>query len=331
MPAPFRSRRRAPDDGSDVHSRSWSTSATCTGEPRRSPQTSSSHSTSDPDHDAVLASVQASGEVWMAGQTGTVARRSARDERGAARTQPRIRARQLGARDPPAGCATAWVRRRLSGIRRERLACARATAVPMPLIPLIVNFDSGWNVAASAIGPHVAHDSFVAGLSVSSTYVAAAGPATCMHCEPHAARGRHVLRAAHARARERGRLAGGRAPAGGRTPRRAARRQGVLDRALRALDAILLARLAQAQVPSPDVAWAWGILERTHGRRRSGGSVTGRTQPPTICRALQRAGRPSAQTFGRIMRFDRAVSLLAREEPSSRTSRSSAATTTRRT
>src|SRR5262245_53757053 len=51
---------------------------------------------------------------------------------------------------------------------------------PTTWLPLIVNFDSPWQISASADGPREEHGSFVAGLGDRSTYVAAAGPARCL-------------------------------------------------------------------------------------------------------------------------------------------------------
>ena len=68
-------------------------------------------------------------------------------------------------------------------------------------------------------------------------------------------------------------------------------------------------------MPSPDVAWAWGILERTHGRAPIGWICDrlGRSRRHLAVRFREQVGLPP-KTVGRIMRFDRAVSLLARED-----------------
>jgi len=186
--------------------------------------------------------------------------------------------------------------------------------VPMPLIPLIVNFDSRWNVAASATGPQVAHDSFVAGLSVSSTYVGAAGPATCMQVNftplgaymffglPMHELANEVVSLEDVLPRGVGRLAEQLEDKECWTARFAL------------LDATLLARLAEARAPSPDVAWAWSILERTHGRAPIGWICDrlGRSRRHLAVRFREQVGL-TPKTVARIMRFDRAVSLLGRE------------------
>jgi AraC-like DNA-binding protein len=187
--------------------------------------------------------------------------------------------------------------------------------VPMPLIPLIVNFGSRWNVATSTTRPSVLHDSFVAGLSVASTYVGAAGPATCMQVNLTPL-GAHMFFGLpmHELANE-------------VVPLEAALPRGVgpLAEALEdkagwnerfaLLDAILLARLAEARAPSPDVAWAWSILERTHGRAPIGWICDrlGRSRRHLAARFREQVGLPP-KTVARIMRFDRAVSLLGRSD-----------------
>jgi hypothetical protein len=52
--------------------------------------------------------------------------------------------------------------------------------VPTPRIPLIVNFGAPWNVAEAEDGAPRSHDSFIAGLGERSSFVAAAGSASCI-------------------------------------------------------------------------------------------------------------------------------------------------------
>ena len=187
--------------------------------------------------------------------------------------------------------------------------------VPIPLIPLIVNLGSPWNVAVSATGLQVSRDSFVAGLSVSSAYVGAAGPATCIQVNLTPL-GAHMFFGLPMHE-----LANDVVPLEDVLP------QGVgpLADALEdkehwrdrfaLLDAILLARLAEARAPSPDVAWAWSILERTHGRAPIGWICDrlGRSRRHLAARFREQVGLPP-KTVGRIMRFDRAIAMLRREE-----------------
>ena len=81
------------------------------------------------------------------------------------------------------------------------------------------------------------------------------------------------------------------------------------------LDSILLARLGEARAPSPDVAWAWSILERTHGQAPIGRICDrlGRSRRHLAARFREQVGLPP-KTVARIMRFNRAVSLLGRSD-----------------
>ena len=183
--------------------------------------------------------------------------------------------------------------------------------VPTPLLPLIVNFGSAWNIAASPTGPQVAYDSFVAGLAVGSSYVSAAGPATCVQVNLTPL-GAHMVFgiAMHD-------LANVVVSLDDALPRGTVQLTERLealpnwDARFALLDTILLARLAAARQPSPDVAWAWSILERTHGRAPIGWICDrlGRSRRHLAQRFREQVGLPP-KTVARIMRFDRAVSLL---------------------
>ena len=183
--------------------------------------------------------------------------------------------------------------------------------VPIPRIPLIVNFGSQWNVAVSATAPHVSHDSFVAGLSVASAYVGAAGPATCMQVNLTPL-GAYMFFGLPMHE-----LANEVVPLEAALPRGVARLAEALeDKAgwnerFALLDAILLARIAEARTPSPDVMWAWSILQKTHGRVPIGWICDrlGRSRRHLAVRFREQVGLPP-KTVARIMRFDRAVALL---------------------
>ena len=187
--------------------------------------------------------------------------------------------------------------------------------IPIPLVPLILNFGSPWDIASSAAGPHVSHDSFVAGLSTASAYVGAAGSATCLQVNLTPL-GAHMFFGLPMHE-----LANQVVPLEAALPRAVAPLAEALedekswsDR-FALLDAILLARLAEARPPSPDVAWAWNALERTHGRAPIGWICDrlGRSRRYLASRFREQVGLPP-KTVARIMRFDRAVSLLGRSD-----------------
>ena len=187
--------------------------------------------------------------------------------------------------------------------------------IPIPLIPLILNFGSPWNVAASTTGPSVSQDSFVAGLSVVSAYVGAASPARCVQVNLTPL-GAYMFFGLPMHE-----LANDVVPLEAALPRGlASLAEALEDRAgwnerFALLDSILLARLAEARAPSPDVAWAWSILERTHGRAPIGRLCDrlGRSRRHLAARFREQVGLPP-KTVARIMRFNRAVSLLGRSD-----------------
>ena len=187
--------------------------------------------------------------------------------------------------------------------------------VPTPWLPLIVNFGSRWNVASSAAAPPVPFDSFVAGLGERSSYVAAAGAASCVQANVTPL-GAHMLFgfAMHELANEV-------VPLEAALPRSLARIPDQLEDAasweerFALLDAILLSRLAEAREPSREVAWAWRILDETHGEAPIGWICDrlGRSRRHLAAGFREQVGL-SPKTVARIMRFDRAVGLLGRPD-----------------
>jgi AraC-like DNA-binding protein len=187
--------------------------------------------------------------------------------------------------------------------------------VPTPLIPIIVNFGSPWNVASSATGPRVGYGSFVAGLGERSSYVAAAGAASCVQVNVTPL-GAHTLFGLPMHE-----LANEVVPLEAALPRRL---RGLADELEDAvgwearfdlLDAMLRSRLTDARQPAPEVAWAWKILEETRGNAPIGWICDrlGRSRRHLAARFREQVGLPP-KTVARIMRFDRAVTLLARPE-----------------
>jgi AraC-like DNA-binding protein len=187
--------------------------------------------------------------------------------------------------------------------------------VPMPMIPFIVNFGSPWNVAASARAVHVSHDSFVAGLGERSSYVRATGVASCIQVNLTPL-GAHMLFGLAMNE-----LANEVVPLEAALPRDLAHLADMLEdeegwtERFAVLDSILVARLRDARVPAPDVAWAWSILERTHGKAPIGWICNrlGRSRRHLAARFREQVGLPP-KTVARIMRFDHAVALLRRRD-----------------
>jgi AraC-like DNA-binding protein len=186
--------------------------------------------------------------------------------------------------------------------------------VPTPRIPLIVNFGAPWNVADSPDGLSQDYESFVAGLGERSSYVAAAGPASCVQVNLTPV-GAHMFFGV---AMEE--LANRVVSLGDVLPRQA---RNLTERLLEApdwparfdlLNEIFVARLAEARPPSPEVGWAWHLLARTNGKAPIGWICDrlGRSRRHLATRFREQVGLPP-KTVARIMRFDRAVALLGGE------------------
>lgn len=182
---------------------------------------------------------------------------------------------------------------------------------PTTWLPLIVNFGATWDIAGSEEGTPRALSSSLAGLGERSSYVRATGPASCVQVNltPLAA---HMFLGLPMHE-----LANRVVTLDDLLPRSA---RGLTERLEDArswearfavLDAILAERLAQARQPSEDVAWAWRILERSHGTAPIGWICDrlGRSRRHLASRFREQVGL-TPKTVARIFRFERAVALL---------------------
>jgi AraC-like DNA-binding protein len=187
--------------------------------------------------------------------------------------------------------------------------------VPVARLPPIVNFGSPWAASDTPDGVREIHDSFFAGLFDRSTYVVPAGAASCVQVNltPLAAHllfgldmhdvvnrivalddvAPHPLTALDARLEDRNDW----------------------ESRFELLDDLFAARLSSVRTPAPDIAWAWTALERTHGRVPIGWICDrlGRSRRHLATRFREQIGLPP-KTVARIMRFERAVSLLGRRD-----------------
>lgn len=186
--------------------------------------------------------------------------------------------------------------------------------VPSPRIPLIMNFGAPWEVAAEDAAAQ-RYDSFLAGLGERSSYVAAAGPASCVQANLTPL-GAFMFLGMPMRD-----LANEIVPLEDVLPSAAGH---LVDRLQEAqswearfelLDMILAKGLSDAPAPSPDVVWAWSVLERTQGKAPIGWICDrlGRSRRHLAVRFREQVGLPP-KTVARIFRFERAVSLLARPD-----------------
>jgi AraC-like DNA-binding protein len=183
--------------------------------------------------------------------------------------------------------------------------------VPTPRIPLVVNFGAPWNVADSMDGPPEAHDSFVAGLGERSSYVAAAGPARCIQVNLTPLGAHMFLGVAMHELANRVVPLEDLLPRSARSLAEQLHDAGEWEQRFDLLDALFVRRFAEATPPSPDVAWAWNILERSNGKAPVAWICDrlGRSRRHLAARFREQIGLPP-KTVARILRFDRAVSLL---------------------
>ena len=186
--------------------------------------------------------------------------------------------------------------------------------VPTTRLPLIVNFGSRWGAAGSPTESPTMHDSFVAGLFERSTYVGAAGPASCVQLNFTPLGATMLLGLRPSELVNRIAALDDVLPRGLRSIAAQLEGRTSWDERFELVDALLLARLARAHPPPTDVAWAWRALEQTHGKAPIGWICDrlGRSRRHLAARFREQTGL-NPKTVARVMRFDRAVSLLGQQ------------------
>lgn len=183
--------------------------------------------------------------------------------------------------------------------------------VPFPRVPLIVNFGARWQVT-NGDAARERHDSFVAGLSDSSAFVAAEGAARCLQVDftPIGARmyfgvAMHELTNRVVAVED----------VLGRDGNLAARLEAAptWEARFALLDELIAARVGAAQRPPPEILWAWRALEHTNGAVPVGhlADRIGRSRRHLAARFREQVGL-GPKTFARVLRFNRAVELLQR-------------------
>ncbi len=181
---------------------------------------------------------------------------------------------------------------------------------PVPRVPLIVNFGARWQVAGGRGLAPERHDSFVAGLSDTSAFVAAEGAAHCVQVDftPIGARmflgvpmhelTNRVVSVDDVLERD---------------SNIAARLEAAptWEARFALLDELITARVADAPRPAPEILWAWRALERTNGSVPVGhlAEHIGRSRRHLTARFREQVGL-GPKTFARVLRFSRAVALL---------------------
>jgi AraC-like DNA-binding protein len=201
------------------------------------------------------------------------------------------------------------------GYVEQGAAPVQRQQVPVAQLPLIVNFGSPWAASDTPDGTRELHGSFFAGLFDRSTYVVADGAASCVQVNLTPL-GAHLLfgLAMHEVVNRIVALDDVAPRAFGGLDSRLEDRPDWGGR-FELLDDVLVARLSRVRTPAPDIAWAWTALERTHGRAPIGWICdrVGRSRRHLATRFREEIGLPP-KTVARIMRFERAVSLLGRRD-----------------
>jgi AraC-like DNA-binding protein len=187
--------------------------------------------------------------------------------------------------------------------------------VPVAQLPLIVNFGSPWAASDTPDGPRELHDSFFAGLFDRSTYVVADGAASCVQINLTPLGARLLFGLPMHEVVNRIVALDDVAPHGIAGLDSMLQDRADWESRFALLDDVFVARLSRVRNPAPDIAWAWAALERTHGRAPVGWICDrlGRSRRHLATRFKEEIGLPP-KTVARIMRFERAVSLLGRRD-----------------
>jgi AraC-like DNA-binding protein len=183
--------------------------------------------------------------------------------------------------------------------------------VPYTRVPLILNLGAPWRLSRDATSADSdRRESFVAGLHETSTFVTPEGPATCLQVDLTPI-GAHLflgvpMRELANRTVDADELLGAHRDL---VPRLA--NESSWDARFALVEAAIAARIRDARPPAAEAVWAWHAIERTHGAIR----VT--TLADRIGRSRRHLGvlfrehvGLGPKTFARLVRFNRAVSLL---------------------
>jgi AraC-like DNA-binding protein len=184
--------------------------------------------------------------------------------------------------------------------------------VPSVRVPLIVNFGARWKIAESVSGTANVRDSFVAGIYERSTFVEAEGAAQCVQVD-FTPIGAHLFLGVpmHELANQVVDIE----DVLGRDRDLVERLEAAVTWHARfaLLDGFIASRLEDARRPAPEIAWAWRMLEQTHGAVRVSmlAEKLGRSRRHLLSRFREQIG-VGPKTAARIIRFSRAVDLLGR-------------------
>lgn len=219
------------------------------------------------------------------------------------------------ARARPAPALRPFVRQ-YEGYTEEVTNFAQRLEVPSRDVALIINFGPPFMVAGpDARDTAVAFGSFVAGLHDTPALVATTGPSACLQVD-FTPLGAHRFFGV-AMADLAGRTVALDDLLGAAADRLVARLHDAPTWAARfaLLDGLLAARLNATPPTDERLAWCWGRLAESGGQREIGAlaAAVGWSDRHLIARFREGFGLPP-KTLARVLRFDRAVRLLARAE-----------------
>jgi AraC-like DNA-binding protein len=184
--------------------------------------------------------------------------------------------------------------------------------VPWTKVPVILNFGAPWRIGDDGTRNADRHDSFVAGLSESSSFVAAEGAATCLQVDftpigAHLFFGVPMHELANRVVDVEDLL--------GRNDNLVGRLEAAptWDARFALLDEVITTRSSAARRPVPEILWAWRALEHTNGAVPIGtlAERIGCSRRHLSTRFREHVGL-APKTFARVVRFSRAVGAIQR-------------------
>ena len=210
-----------------------------------------------------------------------------------------------------------YVTSELEGWRQTRGRAERLREVPFPGVPLVLNLGAPWYVAnGRAPGSAKRHDSFVAGLHTTPSFVEGDNTWECIELRltplgAHRLIGGPMDEVANETVALEELLPGSETLTG-----RLREADSWVER-FDLVEAFLVRRLADAAAPSPAIEWSWAQLHKSHGRISIAriADELGWSHRRLISRFREQLGL-TPKAVARVIRFDRAVQLLAGSAPS---------------
>jgi AraC-like DNA-binding protein len=216
------------------------------------------------------------------------------------------------ARRMPAPALRPYLVSHLEGWEQTRGRPTRLRELPFPGIPLILNLGPQWRVETATLGHAAMHDSFLAGLHTAPSFVEGDACWACIELRLTPL-GAHRLLGVPMHE-----LANRTVPLEELLPH-----TDELGDSLRAtpswqerfdlLESFLVRRIADAALTSEAIEWSWRRLRSSHGRAPVSALADelGWSHRRLIARFREQLGL-TPKALARVIRFDRAVTLLSR-------------------